>query len=183
MQGANLKGTVRAGDGPCRRVTPEEVAHYQEFGWVKLSAFVRADMVELILRNAFARMGEDADSNAVIDIIGPGVEKRIAYFNAEYGGGLEIPLIRSFIEHVGKNGRALMSRSRPVDRSTGRGVRLDRHADQSTPSGGSLPDSRRVAPAPIRAATMAASSKSFIFPVVVLGTSSCVIKMISRGIL
>lgn len=114
MQGANLQGTVGAGDGPCRRVTPEEVAHYQKFGWVKLSGFARADTVELILKNAFARMGEDADSNAVIDIIGPGVEKKIAYFNAEYGGGLAIPPIRSFIEHVGKNGQALMSRSRPV---------------------------------------------------------------------
>jgi ectoine hydroxylase-related dioxygenase (phytanoyl-CoA dioxygenase family) len=59
-------------------------------------------------------MGEDADSNAVIDIIGPGVEKKIAYFNAEYGGGLENPPVRSLIEHVGKNGQLLMSRSRSV---------------------------------------------------------------------
>jgi ectoine hydroxylase-related dioxygenase (phytanoyl-CoA dioxygenase family) len=57
-------------------------------------------------------MGEDADSNAVIDIIGPGVEKKIAYFNAEYGGGLQNPPVRSLIEHAGKNGQALMSRSR-----------------------------------------------------------------------
>jgi phytanoyl-CoA dioxygenase PhyH len=114
MQGANLKGIVGVGDDPCRYVTPEEVAHYQEFGWVKLKAFVHADLVKLILETALERMGEDADGNAVIDIIGPGVEKKIAYFNAEYGGGLQIPPIRSLIEHVGKNGQALMSRSRPV---------------------------------------------------------------------
>jgi hypothetical protein len=59
-------------------------------------------------------MGEDADSNAVIDIIGPGVEKKIAYFNAEYGGGLANPPVRWLIEQVGRNGQALMSRSRPV---------------------------------------------------------------------
>ncbi len=114
MPGANLKGTVGVGDAPCRRVTTEEVAHYLEFGWVKLEAFVRADMVKLILKSALERMGEDADSNAVIELIGPGVEKKIAYFNAEYGGGLHIPPVRSLIEHIGKNGQALMSRSRPV---------------------------------------------------------------------
>jgi hypothetical protein len=114
MQSANLKGAVGVEDAPCRHVTPEEVAHYQEFGWVKLKGFVRSDVVKLILRSALERMGEDADSNAVIDIIGPGVEKKIAYFNAEYGGGLANPPVRSLIEHVGKNGQALMSRSRSV---------------------------------------------------------------------
>ena len=114
MQGANLKGTAGILHGPCRHVTPEEVAHYQEFGWVKLEAFVRADLVKLILGSALERMGEDADSNAVIDIIGPGVEKKIAYFNAEYGGGLANPPVRSLIGHVGRNGQALMSRSRSV---------------------------------------------------------------------
>jgi hypothetical protein len=93
-------------------VTPEEVAHYQELGWVKLKGFVRTDLVKLILRSALERMGEDADSNAIIDIIGPGVEKKIAYFNAEYGGGLANPPVRSLIGHVGKNGQLLMSRSR-----------------------------------------------------------------------
>ena len=75
---------------------------------------MRADVVKLVLKSALERMGEDADSNAVIDIIGPGVEKKIAYFNAEYGGGLENPPVRSLIEHVGKSGQALMSRSRSV---------------------------------------------------------------------
>jgi hypothetical protein len=114
MQGTNLQETVGARHSPCRFVTPEEVAHYQEYGWVKLQGFVRAETVTLILKAALERMGEDADSNAVIETIGPGVEKKIAYFNAEYGGGLENPPVRSLIEHVGKNAKSLMSRSRPV---------------------------------------------------------------------
>src|SRR3984885_177896 len=112
MQSASLKGTVGSEDAPCRRVTPEEVAHYQELGWVRLKGFVRTDLVKLILASALERMGEDADSNAVIHVIGPGGEKKIAYFNAEYGGGLANPPVRSFIEHVGKNAQTLMSRSR-----------------------------------------------------------------------
>jgi len=114
MQGSVHKETIGTGDNPCRSVTPEEVAYYQEFGWVKLKGFVRAERVKLILKAALQRMGEDADSNAIIEIIGPGVEKKIAYFNAEYGGGLENPPVRSLIEHVGKNAKALMGRSKPV---------------------------------------------------------------------
>ena len=68
---------------PCRIVTPEEIAHYEEFGWVKLKGFACPDVVKLILKNAYARMGEDADSNPVIETLAPGVEKAIAYFNAE----------------------------------------------------------------------------------------------------
>lgn len=113
-----MQGTVRnevIGDAPpCRSVTTEEVAHYQEYGWVKLKSFVRPELVKLILKAALQRMGEDADSNAVIETIGPGVEKKIAYFNAEYGGGLENPPMRTLIEHVGKSGKALMNRAKPV---------------------------------------------------------------------
>jgi hypothetical protein len=99
---------------PCRAVTAAEVAHYQELGWVKLRGFVQPDLVTLILRTALERMGEDADSNAVIETLSPGVEKKIAYFNAEYGGGLAIPRIRALIEEVGEAGKALMERRKPV---------------------------------------------------------------------
>ncbi|HTV95151.1 MAG TPA: phytanoyl-CoA dioxygenase family protein [Steroidobacteraceae bacterium] len=108
------KEALGAGGHPCRAVTAEEVAHYQEFGWVKLEGFVRAETVKLVLDGALQRMGEDADSNALIETLAPGVEKKIAYFNAEYGGGLENPPVRSLIEHVGSNAKPLMSRSRPV---------------------------------------------------------------------
>ena len=88
---------------PCRAVTPEEIAHYDAFGWVKL-----------ILRNGYKRMGEDADSNPVIETLAPGVEKAIAYFNAEYGAGLETPQMRAYIEGCGRAGKALMNRRRPT---------------------------------------------------------------------
>ena len=64
MQGSVHKETTGAGDNPCRPVTTEEVAHYQELGWVKLKGFVQTDRVKLILKAALQRMGEDADSNA-----------------------------------------------------------------------------------------------------------------------
>jgi hypothetical protein len=98
----------------CRAVTAEEIAHYEEKGWVKLKGFASPQVVQLILNNAYARMGEDADSNPVIETLAPGVEKAIAYFNAEYGAGLEIPEMRAYIEGCGQAGKALMNRRRPV---------------------------------------------------------------------
>jgi hypothetical protein len=99
---------------PCRAVTPEEVAHYEEFGWVMLKGFAKPDLVKVVLRQAYERMGEDADSNAVIETLAPGVEKKIAYFNAEYGAGLENPAMRAYIEGCGRAGVALMNRRKPV---------------------------------------------------------------------
>jgi Phytanoyl-CoA dioxygenase (PhyH) len=98
----------------CRTVTAGEVAHYQQYGWVKLPAFVDTDMVRRILQIAYERMGEDADSNAVIETLATGSEKKIAYFNAEMGGGLARPDIRSLIGQIGQSGKALMARSRPA---------------------------------------------------------------------
>ena len=114
MQGVAIQNTAGSVDLPCRPVTAEEIVHYQEFGWVKLPGFVRSELVRTLLDIARNRMGEDADSNAIIETLAPGVDKRIAYFNAEYGGGLAIPPVRSLIEAVGKNGKALMNRRRPV---------------------------------------------------------------------
>jgi len=38
-------------------VTPAEVAHYKEFGWVMLRGFVTPDMVKTVIRTAIQRMG------------------------------------------------------------------------------------------------------------------------------
>jgi hypothetical protein len=103
-----------AGALPCRAVTAQEVAHYQAHGWVKLPGFVDAKLVRHILKSALQRMGADADSNAVIELLGPGVEKKIAYFNAEYGGGLQDASMRSLLAGVGGNAKALMGRARAV---------------------------------------------------------------------
>lgn len=114
MKSAVIQHRTGSGNHPCRFVTAEEIAHYQEFGWVKLPGFVHSTLVRTLLDIARERMGQDADSNAVIETLAPGVEKKIAYFNAEYGGGLTVASVRSLIEHVGKNGKALMNRRKPV---------------------------------------------------------------------
>ena len=114
MNDVVLQDVAGAQAKPCRSVTPEEVAHYEEFGWVMLEGFVQRPTVKLILDAAYRRMGEDADSNTVIETLAPGVEKNIAYFNAEYGAGLETPQMRAYIEGVGRAGKALMNRSRPT---------------------------------------------------------------------
>jgi hypothetical protein len=114
MEEVEMKESASERLAPCRAVTPEEIAHYKDKGWMKLKGFVRPDLVKLILRTAYERMGEDADSNPVIDTLAPGVEKKISYFNAEYGGGLEIPEFRELIGEVGKNAKALLNRRRPV---------------------------------------------------------------------
>ncbi|CAN7193585.1 phytanoyl-CoA dioxygenase family protein [Phenylobacterium sp. LjRoot225] len=84
-------------------MTAEEIAHYREFGWVKLSGFVDPAIVRTLLDIARQRMGEDGDSNAAYGLNQP-------YFNAEYGGGLAIPPIRALLEGVGRNAKALMAR-------------------------------------------------------------------------
>ena len=88
---------------PCRSVTPAEIAHYQEFGWAKLSGFVRDETVQILLRIARERMGEDGDSNEAYGLNQP-------YFNAEYGGGLGVPPVRALIEGIGRSARPLMNR-------------------------------------------------------------------------
>lgn len=112
MQDSAEKEAKTVWSNPCRAVTPEEIAHYEEFGWVKLKAFVKPETVKIILRNAIGKMGDDADSNEVIDTLATGDSRNIAYFNAEFGGGLSVPPMRAYIEGAGKAGKALMHRRR-----------------------------------------------------------------------
>ena len=88
---------------PCRAVTPEEVAHYQELGWVKLKRFVDPAMLGKVLAIAKGIMGEDGDSNPPYGIDQP-------YFNAQYGGLYANPEIRPLHLGVGQAARALMAR-------------------------------------------------------------------------
>src|SRR5262249_36320782 len=89
--------------GPCRSVTPAEIAHYQELGWAKLEGFVHAHTVDILLRIARERMGEDGDSNEAYGLNQP-------YFNAEHGGGLAVPPVRALIDGIGRSAKALMNR-------------------------------------------------------------------------
>lgn len=87
---------------PCREVTPEEVAHYQQKGWVKLSQFIKPEIVNTLLTTARQRMGADADSSE-------GISQ--PYFTVAFGGGLQDTLMKSLIDDIGKAARALMLRS------------------------------------------------------------------------
>ena len=98
---------IRSAVTPCRPVTAEEIAHYQEFGWVKLASFVQPDVVRTLLDLARERMGEDGDSNADYGLRQP-------YFNVEAGCGPASPLIKSLVEGVGRAAKALMHRRSTV---------------------------------------------------------------------
>jgi hypothetical protein len=92
---------------PSRDVTAAELDHYQEYGWVKLPSFARPAFVRSLLAVARARMGDDGDGNAPYG-------RNISYFNAERGGGLADPVMRTYIESVGKNAKVLMGRESGV---------------------------------------------------------------------
>ncbi|HEX5945537.1 MAG TPA: phytanoyl-CoA dioxygenase family protein [Acidimicrobiales bacterium] len=104
---------VELGPTPCRTVTPEEIAHLHEHGWVQLKRFVDPDVLARMLEAARERMGEDADSNP----LPPGLEAAVAeggkgldYFNAQLAGGLRDPVVRPLIDRIGASAEALLAR-------------------------------------------------------------------------
>lgn len=88
---------------PCRAVTPEEVAHYKEKGWVQLKQFIAPDQIAVLLRKAQGVMGEDGDSNPAYGIDQP-------YFNAQAASGYEDPAVQPMLEGIGRAAKALMAR-------------------------------------------------------------------------
>jgi hypothetical protein len=96
-----MPSPVAASVVPCRSVTPQEVAFYQEFGWAKLKGFVRPEIVHLLLKSARQRMGDDGDSTE-------GISQ--PYFTVGYSGGMTNLAIRTLIEGVGQGARGLMQR-------------------------------------------------------------------------
>jgi hypothetical protein len=86
-------------------VTPDEVEHYRQHGWVKLKGFIDPELVGAILEIARRRMGDDGDSNEAYG-------RNVAYFNAEGGCGLTNPLMRPLMEACSNNARLLMARRR-----------------------------------------------------------------------
>jgi hypothetical protein len=89
-----------------RSVTFEEVAHYQQFGWVKLEKFIPVAQVDELLAIAKGRMGEDGSRNPP--------PKSFSYFNPLTMRGLEHPVLGPVIKHCGRNARALMARKASV---------------------------------------------------------------------
>jgi len=92
---------------PCRAVTPEEVAHYQEFGWVKLTRFIAPETIAAVKARAVALMGEDGDSNPPYGIDQP-------YFNAQAANGYADPAVRPMLLGIGQAAKALMARQDPT---------------------------------------------------------------------
>lgn len=92
---------------PCRQITPEEIAHYQKHGWVKLAAFIQPNMLETLLREAKERLGDDGDKEDPYALPQP-------YFNVAYGAGLTNPPMRALIEQVGKSAKSLMGRKSDI---------------------------------------------------------------------
>lgn len=90
---------------PCRAVTPEELAHYQEYGWVKLKQFIDPGLIRKLLRTAKARMGDDADMSE-------GIPQ--PYFTVALGSGLQSPEARPMIEQLGQAAGVLMNRGANV---------------------------------------------------------------------
>ena len=95
----------------CRAVTPDEVAHYKDKGWVQLKRFIAPEMIATMLAKAKELMGEDGDSNPPYGIDQP-------YFNAFAASGYNDPRIKPVFGRIGQAAKALM------DRKSEPGVRL-----------------------------------------------------------
>ncbi|CAN7620418.1 phytanoyl-CoA dioxygenase family protein [Phenylobacterium sp. LjRoot225] len=89
-----------------RSVTPEEINHYRQHGWVKLEKFIPAPQVAELLAMATDLMGEKGDRNPP--------PMAFSYFNPLTMRGLDDPLLRPIIDHVGRGARALMARRAPI---------------------------------------------------------------------
>lgn len=99
---------------PCRSVTPDEVDHLHRHGWVKLKQFVDPELLGRMLESARQKMGDDGDSNPAKAGMAPSVDGQadgaLAYFNAERGGGLTDPILRPFIDEIGRSASTLLNR-------------------------------------------------------------------------
>jgi hypothetical protein len=87
----------------CRAVTNDEVARYDNQGWVKLPGLVSPETAQALLDMAKARMGEDGQGNEVSPMQQP-------FFNPEVSEGPASPVLRPLIDGIGANGRELMQR-------------------------------------------------------------------------
>lgn len=88
---------------PCRTVTPEEVVHYNEHGWVQLKRFIDPAMIATLLAKAKGMMGEDGDSNPSYGIDQP-------YFNAYAASGYGDPAVKPLFTGIGQAAKKLMDR-------------------------------------------------------------------------
>lgn len=86
-----------------RPVTPEEIAHYNEFGWVRLAKFLPPQAVGALLAFAKSKMGDDGSISPT-----PG---KFAFFNSLPVQDLGHPEIGPVIRHYGQSAVALRAMS------------------------------------------------------------------------
>ena len=95
-----LDGTqARSGNVDFRSVTPDEIAHYREYGWVHLKGFLPARRVHALLSYAKERMGEDGT-------ISP-IRGKFSFFNSWPVQEPDHPEIGPIIRHYGRAAVAL----------------------------------------------------------------------------
>src|SRR5579871_66853 len=81
---------------PCRAVTAAEIAHYREYGWTKLEAFVDPGLTRLLLDIGNAKLGADGDSNPPLPVLQE-------FFNHASADALADPRLRPLLDHLGSN--------------------------------------------------------------------------------
>lgn len=91
-----------------RDVTPSEIEHYDQYGWVKLRKFLGPEVIEAIYSRGRARMGADGDSNS------PDKGEEHGYFNQEICRGIEDPELEPLFSAIGRAAKALMGRSEEI---------------------------------------------------------------------
>lgn len=94
-----MDAQLAAADGVYRAVTPEEIAHYQKFGWVKLEKFLPQATCDALLAMAKDKMGERGDRNLP--------PEAFSYFNPFTLRELDDALLGPIIQHCGRSGQAL----------------------------------------------------------------------------
>lgn len=93
---------IPAGDG-WRSATASEIAHYAEFGWVRLENFVPRATVDAMLAFAKSKMGEDGTVS-----VNPG---KFSFFNSLPVQDLGHPVIGPLLRHFGRTAVALRNLS------------------------------------------------------------------------
>ena len=101
MRATNAAHTYRA-------VTPEEIAHYRKFGWVKLEDFVQPGTVQRLMEVGVEKLGGDGDSNPPLPVLQD-------LFNHACADALNDPTLRPLLNEVGRNAKALMQRQPHVE--------------------------------------------------------------------
>jgi SnoaL-like domain len=89
-----------------RSVTPDEIAHLHQFGWVKLERFIPRETIDEVLALAKDKMGENGDRDAP--------PASFAYFNSRTMRGLSHPVLAPVVRHCGRNAARLMARKAGV---------------------------------------------------------------------